>query len=69
MCKCDSFTDKLIQSESREMRGFEGQAAVFCNDQLIGATESLLNWAACKYYYHDDQWVHHHNIMLEFVFM
>ena len=55
MMKYDSFTNELIQNESREMRGFEGQAAVFCNDQLIGGTDSLLNWAACKYYFHDDQ--------------
>lgn len=35
------------------MWSFSGSVAVFCNDQLIGGLEDLLQWAAQHYNYQD----------------
>ena len=43
----------FIQSEVREVHAFKGYAAVFYNDQLIGGTDSFLQWAAYNYDFHD----------------
>ena len=42
-----------IQSDVREVRAFNGYAAVFCNDQLIGGTDSFLQWAAYNFDFND----------------
>lgn len=46
--------DILIQSQVREIRAFQGNVAVFCNDELIGGADSFLQWAAYNYDYSDN---------------
>ncbi len=46
--------DVLIQSQVREIRAFQGNTAIFRNDELIGGADSFLQWAAYNYDYSDN---------------